>query len=69
LIRGFHRRLERLEKRVLRAGDSFSLTIRFVSPTKGVTRTLLLEAGEQVWTEPDGATHLKPIARPFAAGP
>jgi hypothetical protein len=50
LVRNISRRLERLEARVRSTSDSFSVMIHFVHPEKGVTSTLLMESGKQVWT-------------------
>ena len=68
MVRSISRRLERLEKRVLPGSDSFSVTIHFVHPEKGVTSTLLMESGKRVWTRLE-PPFLKPIPRSCPAGP
>jgi hypothetical protein len=57
------RRLERIERRVLPASESLSVTIHFVAPGKGVTSTLLMESGKRVWTRFEAAPDLTPIPR------
>jgi hypothetical protein len=47
MVRTFSRRLQRLEKRVRRANDHWSMTIQFVAPGKGVTSTLVIESGKR----------------------
>jgi hypothetical protein len=68
LTRNIARRLERLERRIRVARASFSLKINFVSPTSGVTSTLVMEAGNQVWTRLNSAPILNPIPRPCPTG-
>jgi len=50
--RNIPRRLMRLEEQVeaAQAITSHSMLIQFVDPQKGVTSTLLMEGGKQVWT-------------------
>jgi hypothetical protein len=55
LSRDILRRLERLEARVWPV-QLPTLMIYFVNPEKEVTRTLLLEAGKQVWRTLEGQT-------------
>jgi hypothetical protein len=62
-VRNIARRLERLERRVLAASESFAVTIQFVHPEKGVTRTLLVESGKQVLTRPEAPPDLTPVSR------
>jgi hypothetical protein len=53
-VRGIFRRLERLEARVGRVNESFSITINFVHPEKGVTSTLQIGPGKQEWIKREG---------------
>jgi hypothetical protein len=54
------RRLAKIEARFRRARATFSMTIVFVHPEKGVTGTLLMESGKQVWT-----THGHQLSNPL----
>src|ERR1035437_7150436 len=59
-VRNISRRLAQIEARFRAASATFSMTIVFVPPETGVTRTLLMESGKQVWT-----THGHQLSNPL----
>jgi len=51
-MKGFVRRLQRLETRARAASFQFSMTIQFIASDNRVTGTLQIESGKQdVWTK------------------
>jgi hypothetical protein len=59
-VRNISRRLAKIEARFQAASATLSMTIVFVHPETGVTGTLLMESGKQVWT-----THGHQLSHPL----